>query len=159
MNLRAFDEAMRQLTELNGFAGVWLSPYAHGFKLEYRAFRKFYDRCAQRRIPLWINTALGDDRFRSPELHSRAVSAAEILEFVRTAPPNRYIFQGVGALEELSRQLPEYCFLDCSKLADGEYAPERLFQDRLGDPARLLYGSEYPFRDHGCTIRVLRGDR
>ena len=157
VDLKNMPEALRQLESINKFAGVIISPYLHNYKLEYEAFSQFFDACAERSIPVWINTALGDDRFRPEELHSRCVSADEITAFVSSAPQNSYVFQGCTELVKLSNALPEYCKLECSKLSDGEYLPEE-FRAK-GNVERLCFGSEYPFRDYGEVADVLSGRR
>ncbi|MBO5766719.1 MAG: amidohydrolase family protein, partial [Lentisphaeria bacterium] len=138
-----------------GFAGVLISPYLHNYRLEYSAHAKFFDLCAKRGVPVWINTSLGDDRFRDARLITRTVLPEDILEFTENAPRNRYVFQGVLPTPELSKQLPEYCKLECSKLSDHEYAPEEFFS--RGAVEHLCFGSEYPFRDFGSVSNVLEG--
>ena len=155
VDLRNMPEAMRQLDMLCGFAGVIISPYLHNYKLEYPAYSAFFDAVSLRGVKLWINTALGDDRFRDENLHSRRVSCDEIITFASTAPRGSYIFQGCSELVKLSNELPEYCSVECSKLSDFEYVPDELF--RTGKPERLCFGSEYPFRDYAEVSSVLGG--
>ena len=155
VDLKNMPEAMHQIGQLSGFAGVVISPYLHGYLLDYLEFSAFFDACCRMQIPLWINAALGDDRFRPADLSSRCVSSDEIISFISSAPVNRYIFQGCTELAKLSRLLPEYCKIECSKLSDWEYAPEEFFAG--GNVERLCFGSEYPFRDAGEVACVLGG--
>lgn len=154
-DLNDMEETLSQLDGLAGFAGVLISPYLHNYRLEYSAHAKFFDLCAKRGVPVWINTSLGDDRFRDARLITRTVLPEDILEFTENAPRNRYVFQGVLPTPELSKQLPEYCKLECSKLSDHEYAPEEFFS--RGAVEHLCFGSEYPFRDFGSVSNVLEG--
>ena len=149
--------ALQQLDFLDGFAGVWISPYLHNYQLDDPGNMEFFRSCARREIPLWINTSLGDDRFRPLELHSRLVRDEEITRFIRQFPANKYVFQGVADLATLSRDMPDYCYWECSKLSDGEYKAEQFFAENGGDPAQLCFGSEYPFRAIDSVANVLQG--
>lgn len=148
-------ETLRQLDEMEGFAGVFISPYFHNYKIEYRRYARFFDLCAERNIPIWINTAWGDHRFRDKRLNARCVQECEITELASALPPNRYVFQGVVPSASLSKILPPYCRLECSRLSDSEYAPEELFDN--GNPQCLCFGSDFPFRAYGCVASVLEG--
>ena len=61
--------------------------------------------------------------------------------------------QGAPADPELSKALPPHFMMECSRVSDWEYAPDEMFKD--GDPERLCYGSEYPFREYGSVLKVL----
>ena len=154
-DLEDLPQALAMLDDMDGFGGVLISPYLHNYPLDYEKYAEFFDVCGSRNIPIWINTALSDDRFRDEKLQTRTVSVKEIISFVSEAPKTNYIFQGVPADAALSRALPEYCRMECSKLSDHEYAPDELFAD--GVPDRLCFGSEYPFRDYGSVQSVLGG--
>lgn len=157
VNLAEPLQALRQLEDMENFAGIWISPYLDNYKLDYAASREFFDFCAERKIGIWINTALSDDRFRCSKLRSRVVSFAEIAAFIHAAPENKYVFQAVHALAEASGSFPDYCRWECSRLSDGEYSAESLIRDRQGKVENLLWGSEYPFRDYRAVEDVLLG--
>ena len=147
---------MAQLEALDGFAGVLISPYLHNYRLDYRSYAGFFDFCSKRDIPVWINTALSDDRFRDIRLQTRRVSVEEIIAFLKDVPLCRFTFQGCPPDVGLSRAMPDNCRMECSRLSDGEYAPEELFRD--GCPGKLCFGSEYPFREYGSVQSVLAGE-
>ena len=157
VNLINRQDCLRQLENMEGFAGIWISPYCDNYKLDYDSFREFFDLCAQRKIFVWINTALSDYRFRCKKLHSRVVSTAEIAEFIRQAPENYYTFQGVNMPLVMHQTMPEYCRWECSRLSDGEYSAEHLLRDKMGDVHNLCWGSEYPFREYDAVKSVLSG--
>ena len=152
-DLRDMPQSVRLLSELDGFAGVIISPYLHNYKLSYKPFAQFFDICSKQDIPIWINTAFGDDRFRHPKLLTRCVTVDEIIAFASEIPICRCVLQGAPADPELSKALPPHFMMECSRVSDWEYAPDEMFKD--GDPERLCYGSEYPFREYGSVLKVL----
>lgn len=154
-DLNDLAQSLKILENASGFAGVIISPYLHNYQLDYQKYAVFFDTCCRQNIPIWINTALSDDRFRDERLQTRTVSVEEIISFAAQAPVGKYIFQGVPADINLSKKLPEHCCIECSKLSDMEYAPEELFEK--GVPERLVFGSEYPFRDYSSVQDVLCG--
>lgn len=157
VDLRQEEQAFRQLETMNGFAGVWISPYLHNYPLDHTLHREFFDRCARQGIKLWINTVLSDHRFRMFNVPVREVPAAEIVTFANAAPENFYCFQGVNPLNDLLRKLPEHCFLEYSRLSDNEYAPADIFTDAPESIKHLVRGSEYPFREYNTADNCLNG--
>lgn len=155
VDLRNLPEALAQLENIDGFAGIWISPYVHDYPLEYLPYKEFFDRCAVKNIPIWINLELGDRRFRSEKLSGKAVPADDVKTFAGNAPVNRYVIQSLPQLEEMSKILPEYFLLECSRLSDGEYSPETFFKN--GNVDKLRYGSEYPFRYFQTVRNCLQG--
>jgi predicted TIM-barrel fold metal-dependent hydrolase len=158
IDLNDQDKAVGQLEELEGFAGVLISPYLHNYKLDYNVQRRFFDRCSELAIPIWINATLSDDRFRDPELTTRNMNAAEIAEFAAHAPENKYVFQGINALSMLEYDLPGYCYMECSKIADGEYTAGSVLGNGNAAASHVVFGSEYPFRDYDGVKKVLLGE-
>lgn len=150
-------EALKQLENMTGLDGVFISPYLENYKLDYQGAKEFFDLCAARKIPLFINTALSDDRFRSHKLHSRVVKNQETGDFIAQAPANKYVFQGAAAYLSAGENLPEYCLWECSRLSDSEYAMEDLMQAKPHLLAQLRWGSEYPFRDYATTRAIMHG--
>lgn len=150
---RDAEQSLRQLENIERFAGIWISPYLHHYQLDAVEFRLFFECCARRGIPVWINVALSDDRFRQRDLVTRKVLEREIVNFFRGAPQNRYVIQGAGNHSQLDKQLPDYVRLEYSRLSDGEYSAS----DFSGDLRRLCRGSEYPFRDYDAVDDVLSG--
>jgi len=146
-------QAVNQLENMAGFAGIWLSPYLHGYKLDAPEYRSFFELCAQRHYPIWINISLSDDRFRCRDLKSRCVADPEIINFALSAPENQYILQGVNNHIYWDKVLPENFLLEYSRLSDGEY----LAGDYNGRKKRLVRGSEYPFRSYNAVDNVLLG--
>ena len=154
-DLRDMEQSLKTLELIDGFAGVLVSPYLHGYQLEYEKYAKFFDICGKQNIAVWINTALSDDRFRDARLDTRVVSTEEIIAFAASAPVCRYTFQGCPADASLSSKLPSWCRLECSRLSDHEYAPDAVFAQ--GCPERFCFGSEYPFREFSTVSDVLGG--
>ena len=150
-------EALEQLENMENLAGIFISPYLENYVLDYSAAREFFDLCAARKIPVFINTALSDDRFRSSKLHSHVVENQEIADFIAGAPQNQYVFQGAGAYLAGAENIPEWCLWECSRLSDGEYAMENLMQAKPQLLASLRWGSEYPFRNCQTTKAILQG--
>ena len=137
-----------------GFAGVLVSPYLHNWQLDDRAHAEFFDICAGKAIPLWINCALGDHRFCHSGLGARLVSADEVLGFCRLAPRNAYVFQGLmsGHISQVLKKGPplEGMKFEISRLTDNTGALESVL--RGGGLPHLVMGSEFPLRD----IRTVR---
>ena len=71
VDLRNKEQTLQQLENISGFAGVWVSPYLHNWSLSDRTFEWFWEVCADRKIKVWVNTALSDDRFRSHRLQTQ----------------------------------------------------------------------------------------
>ena len=157
VDLRDKERTIKQLENMSGFAGVWVSPYLHCWSLSDRCFDWFWVACAEKKINVWINSVISDDRFRKAELQTRVVSNDEIKIFAGFAPHNKYVLQGVAALADLSLFLPENFLLESSKLSDGEYSAERLFEGKNGCAQRLCRGSEYPFREFDSGDMVFAG--
>ncbi len=154
------EQTLRQLKNLSGFAGVWVSPYLHNWRLGDRSFEWFWLECLDQQIKVWINCALSDDRFRHENLQTSVVLNDEIMAFAGFAPPNKYVLQGTANLADLSVKLPEYFNLEYSRLSDGEYSAEEFFSGKTtcGCAGRLCRGSEYPFREFDEVDTVLNGD-
>ena len=153
VDLRDAEQTWAQLEQIQGFAGIWISPYLHDYQLNAAEYHDFFRRCCELEIPLWINLRLGDDRFRRKDLKTRDVSESELADFFRTVPENRYIIQGAADHKRLIEILPENVLLEYSRLSDGEY----LAEDFSGNTKRLCRGSEYPFRDYNTVDDVLLG--
>lgn len=131
------------------FAGAIVYPYLHDWRLDDPAHREFFRRCADRRIGLWINCALGDERLRHSGVAARRVSADELVAFAAAAPDNAYVFQGVGppAMAALRDRLPDdrrFRF-EISRLTDQTGA----LDDHVNEYGlrHLVMGSELPLRD------------
>jgi hypothetical protein len=129
-----------------GFAGVWVSPYCHNWRLDDDAFAGFWQAAAAAGLPVWINAALGDYRFRPSGLALRQVAAAELSAFRRLAPENRYTVQGMDGLAGFFAEFAgdgRFVF-DGGKLSDHEGALAG-FIGRYG-VGQLRFGSEFPLR-------------
>lgn len=153
VDLRDLPQAFQQLKCMAGFAGIWISPYLHGYDISDAVFRAFFEQCSIDKVPIWINMTLSDDRFRCRKLKTRECQLSELTAFAQDAPPNNYVVQGAVQHGQVLEQLPENFALEYSRLSDGEYLAEN-FQ---GDIARLRRGSEYPFRSYDAVDNVLLG--
>jgi len=135
-------------------SGAIVYPYLHDWQLDDDAHAEFFRRCAERRIRLWINCRLGDDRFRHCGLACRAVSPEELIRFGKSAPENAYVFQGLTADEIcglLGETPSEKRFrFEISRLTDHPGGLDRVAAKH--GISCLVMGSEFPFRD----IRTVR---
>ncbi len=131
------------------FAGGWVSPYAHQWQLDDPQYRNFFQQCAGRKMPLWINLDLGDHRFRCRSWSPRPVSQHELLHFLEEAPENDYVFQGLraGDFEAVLERFggDKHFRFELSRLTDLTFFLERIV-NRFGRE-QLVFGSETPFRN------------
>ena len=130
-------------------AGAIVYPYLHNWRLDDPAFAPFFQRCADRPVPLWVNCQLGDHRSRHSGLACRPVAAAELAGFARHAPPNAYVFQGLTAAHMgavLAERAGDARFrFEISRLTDRPGALGEI-AGRFG-LSQLVMGSEFPLRD------------
>jgi len=143
----------RVLKEGGQACGIWASPYIHQWKLDDPRAGEFFRRCSELRKGVWINCGLADHRFRPACAGWRPVSLEELTGFVRNAPPNTYVFQGLMPPET-------FAVYRAARSATARDVQVRFEVSRLVDyrenflqalaeigPERLLLGSEFPFRD------------
>jgi predicted TIM-barrel fold metal-dependent hydrolase len=130
------------------FAGGIVFPYLHNWQLDDPAYTAFFAACAEAKFPLWINACTADARFRHRGTLCRSVARDELLHFLDTAPPNAYVFQGVGGpdvaacLKQNDRGDVRF---DISRLTDNTSALTDIVTEHGCD--RLVLGSEFPFRN------------
>ena len=136
-------EALLDDAGKNNFAGVWFSPALLGESPHSPKALAFYRECAKRKLPVYLNCRLGEDRFRHRSLVLHNIEYRDLEEFFRSAPPHEYIIQGVAPAPEIPRS---DCRFTCEKLTDTEGGIEN-FLARGGKKEALLRGSEYPFRE------------
>jgi hypothetical protein len=135
-------------------AGGIVYPYLHDWAVDDLAHAEFFRCCAEKRLPLWINCRLGDDRFRHFGLACRPVAVEELIRFARRAPRNSYVFQGLtaaeinGFIEEMPRAA--HVRFEISRLTDHPGALDAVVAAH--GLSRLVMGSEFPLRD----IRAVR---
>jgi len=135
-------------------AGAVIYPSLHNWALDDPAHAEFFRRCAERRLPLWINCRFGDDRFRHSGLACRAIPTDELIRFAKSAPANAYVLQGLTA-PEICRFLDEVpqqgqFHFEISRLTDQPGALDQVAATHGLSP--LVMGSEFPLRD----IRAVR---
>jgi len=134
-----------------GTAGVFVSPYLQNWRLDGPAHAPFFAECARRRLPLWVNCAFGDHRFRHSGMAWRPVKAEEVAGLVETAPQNAYVLQGLswGAIRPAAEQLRrrQDFRVEISRLSDfhGQLDAAR----SAGLLPHLVVGSEFPLRHPG----------
>ncbi len=140
-----WQRAMRSLPDQ--VTGAIVFPNLHQWRLDDPRYAAFFSECAARRLPLWVNCGLGDDRFRHEGFGRRPVSVEELKGFARAAPPNSYVFQGTGAVETFLDEFPndDRFRFDLSRLSDSGGQWRRVLA-RHG-AQRLVMGSEFPLRD------------
>jgi hypothetical protein len=144
-------DAMKQ-----NFAGGIITPYLHNWRIDNPVFHEYFDFCADKKFKLWINCELGDYRFRSYK--ARPVTVSELSAFIKKAPVNQYIFQGV-CLESIVRQfgLPNRnsgLFFEFSRITDVQGGMDKV-PFRYGNK-HLIAGSEFPFRHIKETRYVIQ---
>ncbi len=149
INPRAHDWRNTLATARAGFAGVLLAPALHRWRLADPAAAAVLRHCAAGRLPVWINAALGDRRLRHSALEPLALTRPDLLWFLRTAPANAYVFQG------LDPSLVQAALTPTRRRRDVRFEISRL-TDRAGCLAAVLaryggapfvLGSEFPLRD------------
>ncbi|MDD5598248.1 MAG: amidohydrolase family protein [Victivallaceae bacterium] len=130
------------------FTGGLVSPYLHGWRLNDPAFEEFFQLCAGKKLKLWVNCELADQRFRHAAFMTRPPTVAELGAFMKNAPANKYVFQGVSQknisvlLERFNND--ERFFFEFSRLTDMQTGMRNVLS-RFGGK-RLVAGSEFPFR-------------
>jgi len=144
------------------FAGGIVYPYLHNWRLDDPSYAPFFAACSEAGLPLWINAATSDGRFRHRGTVCRDVSADELVAFVQAAPPNGYVVQGAGvaAIRAVLERCPgaHHVRFEISRLTDTSAVLAGLIEHHGWD--RLVLGTEFPFRDLRQvrqTARVLCG--
>ena len=132
-----------------GVAGVILHPYLHNWQLDDPEHAPLFHACSRRSIPVWINGCLGDYRFRHSGLTCHPPTVEELIAFGKSAPENRYVFQGmgralVGPFLEATGNDPKFRF-EISRLTDNTGALDTVL--KAGGRPNLVMGSEFPLRD------------
>ena len=125
------------------FAGIWVSPAFHCWKLPDRRFYGFFRRCKEAELPVWINCGFAEPRFFHSSLRIRPVEDAEILDFLKEAPEIACVFQGRIPPGVLPRR--KKCRWVLSSLSDYGGKLESFL--RMENAPELVWGSEFPFRD------------
>jgi uncharacterized protein len=130
------------------FAGGFISPYLHCWRLDDPAFTEFFQLCADKKFKLWVNCDLVDHRFRHHALAARPLVTAELTAFMKKAPDNQYVFQGVCPVN-IAVQLERFndderFFFEFSRITDRQVSMQEILA-KYGKK-RLVAGSEFPFR-------------
>ena len=135
-----------------GVTGTLVFPNLHRWELDNPRYAAFFNECAARRMPVWVNCALGDDRFRHAGFARRPVSVDELKGFARVAPQNAYVFQGVSEVQSFFDEFSndDRFRFELSRLTD--YGGRLCSVVARQGAARLVMGSEFPLRD----IRAVR---
>lgn len=141
-----WEEDLRRCSEEHRMPGIRLHPNYHGYTLEDSRFRKLLTLAAQRGIIVQLALSMEDERTQharvvvSPVDPAPLVESAAAIKNLRLILLNRSWSQDWGLLRKL-RDAGQV-FFDFSML-------ERLgaLQDLLREasPARVLFGSHFPF--------------
>ena len=132
------------------FTGGIVFPYLHNWQLDDNACQAFFQECAQKNFPLWVNCCFDDYRIRHRGLASRPVSSDELSNFAKNAPDNTYVFQGLEVeqadlLLSVKDGTSTTFKIVISRLTD---RPQQLEQVvRKHGMSGLVFGSEYPIKD------------
>ena len=129
-------------------AGVWYSPALLGQKPDSPKALKFYEECAKRQLPVYLNCRLGEDRFRHRSLVLQNIEFNDLAGFFRTAPAHDYVIQGIAPAAEIPRN---DCRFTIEKLTDTEAGIGK-FMAQGGKKEALVRGSEFPFRELEQTL-------
>jgi len=133
----------------DGFAGVLLHPYLHNWRPDDPGHAALFRACSEQSKPVWMNCRLGDDRCRHSGVEHHLPNADELIAFAANAPPNRYVFQGLGRHETNrfleATQGDDRFRTEISRLTDGTGVLQDVLERHGRD--KLVMGSEYPLRD------------
>lgn len=141
-------------------AGVILHPYLHNWRLDDPACADCLAALVKTRLPIWINTQLGDHRFRHSGLSCRPVTTDELIAFALAYPSIAAVVQGATApqITAFMERIPggQYRF-EISKLTDqsGLFATAV----RAFGVKPFVMGSEYPLRDLSEVRWVLQREK
>ena len=140
----------------SAFRGGILFPYFHNWQLDDSAYAEFFRACSEAQFPLWVNVCTADVRFRHRGTVCRSVARGELLHFIEAAPPNRYVFQGVGGTD-VAACLGAFpgrsdISFEISRLTDNTNALPDVIDEHGSD--RLVFGTEFPFRDLRTVART-----
>ena len=146
--LAVTDPEAKNITDLlsdaaeNGDAGVWYSPALLGQDPGSPAAIDFYAKCKERKLRVYLNGRLGDERFRHRALHLRNLGAGNFAGFFKNAPRHDYVIQGVPPLPQ---EMREDCAFTFERLTDSERGLVSFLSSKPG--TKILWGSEFPFRE------------
>ncbi len=140
----------------SGFRGLWVSPYVHAWRPDAPEFAEFRAALAASGLPVWLNAAVEDYRFRPSGWEPRPVAPEELAAFAAELPACPLVVQGMEITERLAALMPAAgnWRLEYSRLTDREEQLPTLC--RTGMRARLVCGSEYPFRAYEETRLAAR---
>lgn len=138
------------LARLNpAFEGVILYPYLHNWILDDPAYANFFNSLSAKRIPVWINTMLGDIRFRHSGMACRPVSISELTNFAEKSPQNAYVIQGAspGHITDFlnCKSAVKRFRFEISRLTDVAGALHKALE--CFGTSSFVFGSEFPIRD------------
>ncbi len=148
LNPRAHNrQAVLEAALAEDWAGVWLSPVRHCWRLNDPRYQEIFQQCAEAQKPVYLNLGFDDSRFRQTALRTRNCSEEELQDFLSRAPQNRYVLQGARLSPEFTAPPGLSCALTLTHLSDGDgaVALHRLNPNALP----LCWGSEFPFRHLG----------
>ena len=132
---------LRNTADELGWAGLWLSPAFHRWRLSDPGYAGFLQQCAAVGKPVFVNCGFHEPRFYPSGLSSREVSDDELCVFLENLPFETCIIQGKNPPPGIGKS--PHCFWCCTRLTDGN-----AWSHMVGNPAapQLVRGSEFPFR-------------
>ena len=139
-------EILSEILSEPGWAGLWLSPAFHHWRLDDPAYGGFLRQCAKADKPVFINCGFYEPRFYHSKLSLREVSDAELITFLKSSPFEHCIIQGKIPPPE-AKDLPD-CRWCRIRLTD---CPGTSPLGKL-----LVRGSEFPFRHLAETLNAAR---
>ena len=131
-----------------GVSGVWYSPALLGQDPASSKALALYKACAEKKLPVYLNCRLGEDRFRHRSLVLRNLEWSDLQNFFNEAPLHHYVIQGIAPAAGPIRSDCRFTF---EKLTDTEGGIENFIR-KGGSQKMLLRGSEYPFRELPQTL-------
>lgn len=147
-NAHNWTAVLSQALSAGGFSGIWVSPAFHCWKVNDPCHQSFFNRCADSRMPVYLNCGFSEPRFFHSSLKLRPVEDAELSDFMEHAPYNAYVVQGKMPWKNMPRRNDFRWSL--VPLADFEGKLEYWLERK--EAPEFVWGSEFPFR-HIAEVR------
>lgn len=152
-----WEEDLRRCHELYKMPGIRLHPNFHGYKLNDPRFVQLLTSAAERELIVQLALCMEDERTHHPLVRVPHVDTTPLEEIVKAMPRLR--------LELLNAFRPLTLEKAASLLAAGQVFVEIAMLESVGGvgklldkvpPARVLFGSHFPFYYHESAVLKLR---
>ena len=146
-----WENILRETAAGPGWAGLWLSPAFHLWRLDDPDYAGFLRQCAAVGKPVFINCGFYEPRFFPPELSLRPVADEEMTAFLKNLPRGLFIIQ--GKIPPEGAGYSPRCLWCYTRLSDGNAIS---FMTNRTDSPNLVRGSEFPFRHLHETLAAVQ---